>query len=214
MTDEKRNAEADLRMCDALPGAQWHECQRSSAMADTSMRFEDGVCAYGNPDLDRREKDSWFVVLRANHHFKWADDVHAFCAAARTALPHWINRALEAEQDSNEWRSFADGLSHEHFAMESKLKAAEARVAELEAKLTLMRKAYHFGPSMVGAMLYAHRVKETDSNITVTPQDQIAQSLGVTQEQIDDWERGRLDGQGQDNSAHPWFEEVIKEAEE
>jgi hypothetical protein len=87
MSEIKRDAAADLAMCEAATPGPW------------VVDGENGVIWDGNGQI--------VVVLDAN-----ADpDNDDFIAESRTALPHWINRAVAAEAEVERLREALRSIS-------------------------------------------------------------------------------------------------------
>jgi hypothetical protein len=79
MTEQRRDAAADLAMCERATPGPWV--------------YEKGELVTQNPD------DQWRGGLVAKIDLEWIADGDAhFIPESRTALPHWIKRAQEAEK--------------------------------------------------------------------------------------------------------------------
>jgi hypothetical protein len=80
MAEQKRDAAADLAMCERATPGPWV--------------YEKGELVTHNPD------DQWRGGLVAKIDSEWiADGDKHFIPESREALPHWIKRATEAEAE-------------------------------------------------------------------------------------------------------------------
>jgi len=103
MTEQRRDAAADLAMCERATPGPWV--------------YEKGELVTQNPD------DQWRGGLVAKIDLEWIADGDAhFIPESREALPHWIKRATEAEAEVERLR---EQLNHAAEALDLRIQDLE-----------------------------------------------------------------------------------------
>jgi hypothetical protein len=98
--EEKRDAQADLAMCEAATPEPWFE----------RAPYGDGLLTHHevlthDPDAAKAAAMGGFRICEV-----FSPRNHRFIAEARTALPHWIKRAAAAEAEAERLKAILDEL--------------------------------------------------------------------------------------------------------
>jgi len=118
MSEIKRDAAADLAMCEAATPGPWFTGIRGGQCHKTH-EHGNGDCVY---DLVLHLADDWVeATVPGEEIFEYGYDAvrikrpetAKFMAESREVLPHWINRAVAAEAEAEKYRSMWFDLKEE-----------------------------------------------------------------------------------------------------
>jgi hypothetical protein len=107
--DLKRDAAADLAVCEAATPGPWQ--RRDREIVDARYHFCTEI--EGNPVIWQGKQEGATPVCKLYSGFVWFEGDCAFVPMARTALPAWIRRARAAEAEVARLRAALLGQNHE-----------------------------------------------------------------------------------------------------